>query len=142
MDRAVHDAVLAVTVWVVLNQWSIWELIERERRRPTRKRRHEAQHSSEPRPFPGLAQKPACAECEKEEQEERCEEAAPPKMISGRGRPAEVDTKRQFCPNEMLFLVYYNFNSCLFPTQTALNVYPQVSGTVSMRWLANLLDFG
>ena len=60
MERAVHEAVLVVWVWVVLNQWSIWELIERERRRPTRKRRHEAQHSGEPRPFPGLAQKPVC----------------------------------------------------------------------------------
>ena len=60
MDHAVHDAVLAVTVWVVLNQWSIWEMIERERHKPTRKRRHEAQHSGEPRPFPGLAQKPVC----------------------------------------------------------------------------------
>jgi hypothetical protein len=79
-------------VWVVLNQWAIWELIERERRKPIRKRRHKAQDSGEPKPFPGLAQKPVCDECEKEGQGEVCEVAAPPKMMSGRGRPAEVDT--------------------------------------------------
>jgi IS1 family transposase len=100
MSQAVHEAVLVVCVWVVLNQWSIWELIEREGRKPTRKRRHKAQASGEPKPFPGLAQKPVCDECEKEGQGEACEVAAPPKMVSGRGRPAAVDTSRQFCPNE------------------------------------------
>jgi len=100
MERAVHDVVLVVWVWVVLNKWLIWEMIEREGGKPTRKRRHEAQHSGEPRPFPGLVQKSVCEACEKEEQEGRGEVAAPPKMVSGRGRPAEVDTSRQFCPNE------------------------------------------
>jgi hypothetical protein len=32
MSQAVHDAMLVVCVWVVPNQWSIWELIEQERR--------------------------------------------------------------------------------------------------------------
>jgi hypothetical protein len=100
MNHAVHDAVLAVYIWLVLNQWSIWEMSGQERGKPSRKRRHEAQHSGEPRPFPGLSQKPICEACEKEEGEEKSEVAVPPKMVSGRGRPAEVDTSRQFCPNE------------------------------------------
>jgi hypothetical protein len=54
MSHAVHDAVLVVCVWVVLNHWSICEMIGQERRKPTRKRRHEPQRSGEPRPFPGL----------------------------------------------------------------------------------------
>jgi hypothetical protein len=98
MSQAVHEAVLVM--WVVLNQWAIGEMIEGERGKPTRKRRHKAQDSGEPRPFPGLAQKPVCDECEKEGQGEVCEVAAPAKMVSRRGRPAAVDTSRQFCPNE------------------------------------------
>jgi len=60
MNQAVHDAVLAGAVWLVLNQWSIWELIGQERGKPSQKRRHEPQGSGEPRPFPGLSQKPVC----------------------------------------------------------------------------------
>jgi hypothetical protein len=102
MSQAVHDAVLVVCVWVVLNQWSIWELIEQKRGKPTRKRRREAQHSGEPKPFRGLSQKPICQECAKEKEEEQGKggEEAPPKIVSGRGRPAEVDTSQQFCPAE------------------------------------------
>jgi IS1 family transposase len=100
MERAVHDAVLVVWMWVVLNQWLIWEMIEGGRGKPTRKRRREAQHSGEPRPFPGLSQKPICQECAKEEEEGKGGEEAPPKIVSGRGRPAAVDTSQQFCPAE------------------------------------------
>ena len=100
MSYAVHDAVLVVCVWVVLNQWSIWEMIGQERGKPTRKRRHEPQRTGEPRPFPGLTQKPMCQECEKEEQQGKGGVEAPPMIAPGRGRPAEVDTSRQFCPAE------------------------------------------
>ncbi len=100
MERAVHDAVLVVWMWVVLNQWLIWEMIGGGRGKPTRKRRRETQHSGEPQPFPGLSQKPICQECAKEEERGKGGEEAPPKIVSGRGRPAEVDTSRQFCPAE------------------------------------------
>jgi IS1 family transposase len=100
MYHSVQDVVLVVSVWVVLNQWAIWELIERERGKPTRKRRHQAQASGEPRPFPGLTQKPVCEACEEEEQ--ACDPGGepPPMKGSGRGRPAAVDTSQQFCPNK------------------------------------------
>ncbi len=42
MYHSVHDAMLVVCVWVVLNQWAIWELIERERGKLIRERRHKA----------------------------------------------------------------------------------------------------
>ncbi len=84
MSQAVHDAVLAVSVWVVLNQWSIWEMIERERGKPTRKRRHEPQRSGEPRPFPGLTQKPICQACAKEEEQGKGGVEAPPMIAPGR----------------------------------------------------------
>ena len=93
MSQAVHDAVLVVCVWVVLNQWSIGELIEQERRKPTRKRRREARHSGEPKPFPGLTQKPICPECAKEEEQRKDGVEAPPMVAPGRGRPAEIDRR-------------------------------------------------
>src|SRR6266446_7891867 len=61
---------------------------------PPRKR------SKEPKPFPGLLHKPHCAACE---QAAQAPEALPPPaplpIISRRGRPREVDTSQQFCPN-------------------------------------------
>jgi IS1 family transposase/transposase-like protein len=100
MYHSVQDVVLVVSVWVVLNQWAIWELIERERGKPIRKRRRKAQDCGEPKPFPGLAQKPVCEACEKEEQACDRGEEPPPMRGSGRGRPAAVDTSQQFCPNK------------------------------------------
>ena len=56
--------------------------------------------SHEPKPFPGLIHKPHCAACE---QAAQAPEALPPPaplpIISRRGRPREVDTSQQFCPN-------------------------------------------
>jgi IS1 family transposase len=62
---------------------------------PPLRRRHR-----EPQPFPGLLHKPHCAACE---QAAQAPEALPPPaplpIISRRGRPREVDTSQQFCPN-------------------------------------------
>jgi hypothetical protein len=48
MSQAVHGDMLVVCVWVVPNQWSIWELIEQERRplklRSTFIRKSQGQH--------------------------------------------------------------------------------------------------
>ena len=56
--------------------------------------------SREPKPFPGLLHTPHCAACE---QAAQAPEALPPPaplpIISRRGRPREVDTSQQFCPN-------------------------------------------
>jgi IS1 family transposase len=62
---------------------------------PARKRPHD------PQPFPGLTCKPHCVACEQAAQEP----AAPPPpapplpIASNRGRPRQVDTSQQFCPN-------------------------------------------
>ena len=100
MNHLAHDVVLVVTVWLLLNQWSQWEIIRLAGGKPVRKRKQKPQGSGEPGSFPGLTQKPICQECEKEEQQRKGGVEAPPMIAPGRGRPAEVDTSRQFCPAE------------------------------------------
>jgi len=100
INHSGHDVVLVLYVWLLLNHWSLWELIRLARRKPARKRKQKPQRSGEPGSFPGLTQKPICQECEKEEQQRKGGVEAPPMIASGRGRPAEVDTSRQFCPDE------------------------------------------
>jgi hypothetical protein len=62
---------------------------------PPRKR------SRDPNPFSGLTRKPHCAACEQAAQEPAAPPlpAPPPPIISNRGRPRQVDTSQQFCPN-------------------------------------------
>src|SRR5439155_11272925 len=56
--------------------------------------------SSGPKPFPGLTRKPPCAACEQAHahgpQPPGC---PPPRIVSTRGRPRQVDTSFHFCPN-------------------------------------------
>jgi hypothetical protein len=57
------------------------------------------QRSSAPKPFPGLTRKPPCAACEQAHahgpQPPGC---PPPRIVSTRGRPLQVDTSFHFCP--------------------------------------------
>jgi hypothetical protein len=59
------------------------------------------QRSRDPKPFPGLTRKPHCAACEQAAQESAAlpPPAPPPPITSSRGRPRQVDTSQQFCPN-------------------------------------------
>ena len=52
-----------------------------------------------PKPFPGLTHKPhceACAQAAVPRPQAPC--APPPRIVSTRGRPRQVDTSAQFCP--------------------------------------------
>jgi len=62
---------------------------------PPRKR------SRDPKPFPGLTQKPCCVACEQAGPAPAAPlpPAPPPPITSTRGRPRQVDTSQQFCPN-------------------------------------------
>src|SRR6266436_2702028 len=55
--------------------------------------------SSDPKPFPGLTRKPLCAACEQaHEPISQPPGCPPPRMVSTRGRPRQVDTSWHFCP--------------------------------------------
>jgi IS1 family transposase len=61
---------------------------------PPRKR------SSDPQPFPGLTRKPPCAACEQaHEHVPQPPGCPPPRKVSTRGRPHQVDTSQHFCPD-------------------------------------------
>jgi len=61
---------------------------------PPRKR------SSDPKPFPGLTRKPPCAACEQaHEHGPQLPGCPPPRKVSTRGRPRQVDTSGHFCPH-------------------------------------------
>jgi len=59
------------------------------------------QRSHDPKPFPGLTQKPCCVACEQAVQAPAAPPlpAPPPPITSTRGRPRQVDTSQHFCPN-------------------------------------------
>jgi IS1 family transposase len=57
------------------------------------------QRSSDPQPFPGLTHKPPCAACEQaHEHGPQPPGCPPPRIVSTRGRPRQVDTSFHFCP--------------------------------------------
>src|SRR5712671_5992348 len=61
---------------------------------PPRKR------SSDPKPFPGLTRKPPCAACaQAHEHGPQPPGCPPPRIVSTRGRPRQVDTSWHFCPH-------------------------------------------
>src|SRR6266849_2000255 len=55
--------------------------------------------SSDPQPFPGLTRKPPCAACEQtHEHGPQLPGCPPPRKVSTRGRPRQVETSQHFCP--------------------------------------------
>src|SRR5262245_41028695 len=55
--------------------------------------------SRTPKPFPGLTCKPRCAACEQApEPGSLTSRVPPPRLLSSQGRPRQVDTSAQFCP--------------------------------------------
>jgi hypothetical protein len=57
------------------------------------------QHSPDPQPFPGLTSKPHCALCEQTPAPGPVAPRVPPAPLpASAGRPRQVDTTKQFCP--------------------------------------------
>jgi IS1 family transposase len=101
-DLFFYELVLLGLLWLCAMLHYAWPsdcLAENQRTStpmpPPRKR------SGDPKPFPGLTRKPPCATCEQATQEPAAPPppAPPPPITSNRGRPRQVDTSQQFCPN-------------------------------------------
>jgi|SRR5215831_9138669 len=64
-------------------------------------------HSRDPKPFPGLTHKPPCAACEQVPEPVQPLPLPPPLFSTPQGRPRQVDTSGQFCPQPRC--VYYGW---------------------------------
>ena len=95
-----QNLLLILFFWVLFNYGSILEIMLQERRHLPRKRKGSSQSSSDPKAFPGLTKKPVCQACEQEQHQPKDIAEPPPLMSSERGRPTQIDTSRQFCPNQ------------------------------------------
>jgi IS1 family transposase len=68
--------------------------------RPSKPLPPPCKRSSDPKPFPGLTRKPPCTACEQaHEHGPQLPGCAPPRKVSTRGRPRQVDTSGHFCPH-------------------------------------------
>jgi transposase-like protein len=104
----VQDLVLIVLLWLGVSQYKRWAcnraatgLATRRLARPLLK------HSRDPTPFPGLTRKPHCAACEQGPAPAEPAPLPPPLLPTLQGRPRQVDTSTQFCPQPCC--VYYGW---------------------------------
>src|SRR5215813_3309334 len=103
-----HDLLLIVLLWLGVIQYK-----RRARNRaatgPTTRRLATPlhKHSRDPTPFPGLTHKPPCAACEQASAPAEPVPLPPPLLPTPQGRPRQVDTAAQFCPQPRC--VYYGW---------------------------------
>lgn len=106
-QRVIQALLLVVLAWQVtlcwyllVRDWPGWQQLRRRNKGRRRKRR--PKWYKKPKPFAGLTRKPVCEACAAKEAGEREEgrREPPPKIERTRGRPPEIDTSGQFCPEE------------------------------------------
>jgi transposase-like protein/IS1 family transposase len=96
----VHDLLLIVPLWLGGILYKRWAR-NRSAICPTPRRPATPlhKHSQDPKPFPGLTYKPCCALCEQAPAPAPAAPRVPPAPFpSSPGRPRQVDTTKQFCP--------------------------------------------
>ena len=108
-DHFWREILLLLLVWQLIGSIGLWQTVwkyeqQAKKRRPERKKR--AKRS--PEEFQGLTKKPDCELCQgDQEQETGSGREAPPKLSQKRGRPRQVDSSGQYCPN--LSCAYYGW---------------------------------
>jgi hypothetical protein len=101
-EQFFHELVLFGFLWLCIMLHYAWPSDHPTRDRRTSKPATSPRNrSNDPEPFPGLARKPHGAACEQATREPvaRPPPAPPPPITSNRGRPRQVDTSQQLCPN-------------------------------------------
>ena len=108
-DHFWREILLLLLVWQLIGSIGVWQTVRKyehqaKKRRPERKKR--AKRS--PEEFQGLTKKPDCELCQgDQEQETGSGREAPPKLFQKRGRPRQVDSSGQYCPN--ISCAYYGW---------------------------------
>jgi hypothetical protein len=96
-----YQLVLLGLLWVFFMLHAAWPSQgTATQRRPVEPILPPRQRSRDPQPFPGLTRTPLCAACEQaHEHGPQPPGCPPPRIVSTRGRPRQVDTSQHFCPN-------------------------------------------
>src|SRR5262245_42771955 len=95
-----HDLLLVVLLWLGIRLSAGWSR-HRSVTGPTARKPAPAlqPRSRELKPFPGLTRKPYCAACEQAQEPSSPVPLALSSLLSlAQGRPRQVDTSKQFCP--------------------------------------------
>ena len=95
-----HDLLLVVLLWLGVILYERWSPNRSAPRATTRKPAPPTtKRSGDPKLFPGLPHKPRCAACEQAPEPSSPAPLALPWLLSSSpGRPRQVDTSKQFCP--------------------------------------------
>jgi transposase-like protein/IS1 family transposase len=94
------DLLLIVLLWLGGLRYKRWAR-NRSATSPTTRRpaTPPRKHCQDPQPFPGLTHKPPCARCEQAPAPApTAPRVPPPRLPTSAGRPRQVDTAAQFCP--------------------------------------------
>ena len=97
-----REILLLLLVWQLVESIKLWQVVrhyaqQAQKRRSKRKKRRKRN----PQEFQGLTKKPLCERCvADEDQDSPVVRTAPPVLVHKRGRPRQVDTHHQYCPNE------------------------------------------
>jgi IS1 family transposase len=96
-----YQLVLLGLLWVFFMLHAAWPSQgTATQRRPVEPILPPRQRSRDPQPFPGLTRTPLCAACEQaHEHGPQPPGCPPPRIVSTRRRPRQVDTSQHFCPN-------------------------------------------
>ena len=104
IQNVIRLCLVVMLVWLLMQvHWPVlvreWKQQQKRRRA---KRRKQARKGKKPKPFEGLTRQPICERCvmEAERQDEEKKREPPAKINHKRGRRREVDTRKQFCPEE------------------------------------------
>src|SRR6516164_4020233 len=95
-----YQLVLLGLLWVFFMLHAAWPSQgTATQRRPVEPILPPRKRSSDPQPFPGLTRTPPCAACEQaHEHRPQPPGCPPPRIVSTRGRPRQVDTSFHCCP--------------------------------------------
>jgi hypothetical protein len=109
IDKLLFYALLLIgLLWLGVIRYERWARTRALTRPTTRKPATPLpKHAQNPKPFPGLTHKPSCAACEQAPAPAEPVPLPPSPLPSSLGRPRQVDTAAQFCPQPRC--VYYGW---------------------------------
>jgi transposase-like protein len=94
-----YDLLVGILLWLGVIQYAQWARHRSTTGLTTPKPATPPQPCSRaPKPFPGLTHKPHCAACEQAPAPDELIPLPPPPFLASLGRPRQVDTSGQFCP--------------------------------------------